>query len=67
MGTAVGAASASALPLFEMVNALKRELGIEGNISEVVGRACTELGVSTEGKNLTEQATECWALVNDAN
>lgn len=67
MGTAVGAASASAPPLVEMVNALKRELGIEGNVSEVVARACRELGVSTEGKNLTEQATECWVLVNGAN
>ena len=62
MGTAVGAASAP--PLVEMVNVLKSQLGLAGTISEVVERACQELGVNTEGMNLNQKATECWMMLS---
>ena len=66
MGQAVDEASATAgaadqLPtLVEMVNKIKFELGIDGNVAEVVSKACAELGVSTKGNSLIEQAGECW-------
>jgi hypothetical protein len=47
-------------PLIEMVGVIKRELGLEGTLAEVVAEACKQLGVSTEGKTLAEQATLCW-------
>jgi len=42
-----------------MVNKFKFELGIDGNVAEVVSKACAELGVSTKGNSLIEQASEC--------
>ena len=47
-------------PLIEMVGVIKRELGLEGTLAEVVAEACKQLGVSTEGNTLAEQATLCW-------
>ena len=64
---AVGGASSSVPsgvpPLIDIVNLLKRELGLEGNVAEVISRACKELGISPEGKSLTDQAKECWMAV----
>lgn len=66
MGTAVvggsgegGSSGAGSMPLIDQVNLLKRELNLEGNIAKVVADACVQLGVSTKGKSLVEQATEC--------
>jgi len=47
-------------PLIEIVELMKRELGLTGNVSEVVREGCAQLGVSAEGKTLIEQAKECW-------
>ena len=62
-----GTSSGSAPPLLiDVVNILKKELGISGNITQVVAAACDQLGVETTGKNLAEQAAECWRLVVSA-
>ena len=62
-----GPSSSSAPPpLIEVVNLLKKELGISGNITQVVAEACKQLGVETRGKSLAEQAAECWRLVASA-
>ena len=39
--------------------ALKRELGLSGNVHEVITAAAEALGVATEGKPLTEIAQLC--------
>ena len=49
--------------LIEMVNAIKKELGIDGTLAQVVAKACEELGVDTKGKALNQQATECWVIL----
>ena len=56
-------ADAAARPtLISMVQTLMRTLSLEGDASQVVAGACKKLGVSTEGKSLLEQATECYKL-----
>ena len=62
-----GPSSSSAPPpLIEVVNLLKKELGITGNIHEVLTQACEQLGLDRTGKSLTEQAAACWRLVASA-
>jgi len=46
-------------PLFEIVDALKRELALCGTMKEVVEQAAEALGVSVKGKPLSVLATEC--------
>lgn len=58
--TAGVAGGSSELPLIEMCEVFKAELGLEGNVAQVVAAACKELGVSTDGKSLMQQATECY-------
>lgn len=55
--------SAQPPPLIEMVNAIKKELGIDGTLAQVVAKGCEELGVDTKGKALNQQATECWVIL----
>merc|ERR1712216_691316 len=57
-GKAVGAP-----PLAEMVDLIKRELGLGGNMKEVIASACKQLGVDATGKNLHEQGHECWTVL----
>jgi len=47
------------LPLVEIVEIIKQEVGVDGTISDVVARGCAQLGVKTQGKSLIEQANEC--------
>ena len=47
------------LPLHEIVDALKRNLGLDGNFEEVVNAACLQLGVAPTG-SLPEKADSCW-------
>ena len=46
-------------PLREIVDALKRNLGLDGNFEEVVNAACLQLGVPPTG-SLPEKADTCW-------
>jgi hypothetical protein len=46
-------------PLHEIVDALKRNLGLDGNFEEVVNAACLQLGVQPTG-SLPEKADACW-------
>lgn len=72
-GNLIGGASAAAPsapqdgdappPLIEIVDLLKRELGLRGTIEQVISASCEQLGVKTKGKSLIEQAKECWILV----
>merc|ERR1712046_121644 len=44
---------------FEIVEVLKRELCLSGNMKDVVEQAAEALGLSTKGKNLHSIAEEC--------
>ena len=57
------AGDAGVPPLVEIVEMLKTQLELSGNIAEVVAAACEALGVSTEGKSLSAQAQECWLIL----
>ena len=46
-------------PLHEIVDGLKRNLGLDGNFEEVVNAACLQLGVPPTG-SLPEKADACW-------
>ena len=46
-------------PLHEIVDALKRNLGLDSNFEEVVNAACLQLGVPPTG-SLPEKADACW-------
>ena len=46
-------------PLHEICDALKRNLGLDGNFEEVVNAACLQLGVPPTG-SLPEKADACW-------
>jgi ankyrin repeat protein len=46
-------------PLFEIVNGLKRELGLSGNMHKVVHQAAEMLGLEAKGKSLVELGAEC--------
>ena len=49
--------------LIEMVAVLKRELGLEGNVKEVIDQAIEQLGVSAQGVSLMEQAVSCMKVL----
>jgi len=55
--------SGANLPLIEMVNILKRELGVEGTIQSVVQQAAEQVGVDIGGKPLPQLAKECLAAL----
>ena len=55
--------SAQPPPLIEMVNTIKKELGIDGTLAQVVAKGCEELGVDTKGKPLVQQAVECCVIL----
>ncbi len=57
-GTVVEATGAPP-PLHDIVDALKRNLGLEGTFAEVVDAACLQLGVAPTG-NLQEKGAACW-------
>ena len=46
-------------PLHEICDALKRNLGLDGNFEEIVNAACLQLGVPPTG-SLPEKADACW-------
>ena len=47
-------------PLVTIVNTLKIELHLEGNMTQVIAKACAQLGVSAEGKPIVQKARECY-------
>jgi hypothetical protein len=51
-------------PLHEIVDALKQNLGLDGNFEEVVDAACLQLGVSPTG-SLQEKADACWRAMEE--
>ena len=53
-------------PLVESVTILKRELGLDGTLNQVVHAAAEQLGVTTEGKSLVDLTAECIALLEGA-
>ena len=59
-----GASSSSSLPLVQMVDLLKTQLGIDSSaiLADAVDHACEQLGVSNKG-SLIERATECWEAI----
>jgi len=58
MGTVVAGGSAS-MPLAEMVEILKREIGLDGTMQSVVQGAAQQLGVAHEGQTLMQTAQLC--------
>ena len=59
MGTVVGEPAREPPPLHDIVDALKKNLGLDGTWPEVVDAACLQLGVAPTG-SLQEKADECW-------
>ena len=59
----VASASMHVRTLVEMSDLLKGQLGLSGNVAQVVASACEELGVATKGKSLVEQAREACAAL----
>ena len=57
-GTVVETAGAPP-PLHDIVDALKRNLGLDGTWPEVVDAACLQLGVAPTG-SLQEKGDACW-------
>ena len=57
-GTVVEAGGAPP-PLHDIVDALKRNLGLDGTWPEVVDAACLQLGVAPTG-SLQEKGDACW-------
>ena len=62
MGSAV---DGSSLTLSEQVDFLKRELGLSGNMANVVHQAAEQLGIDPAGKPLLEVAAMCMQVVGD--
>ena len=62
-GTVVEAAGAPP-PLHDIVDALKRNLGLDGTWPEVVDAACLQLGVAPTG-SLQEKADACWRAMEE--
>lgn len=59
--------NSNAPPLVEIVNELKRQLGLGKNgesMIEVVDAGCLELGLPTEGKSMVEKAAAAWKLLH---
>ena len=52
-------AATQGLTLIEMTKVLHDNLGVEGNVKEQVEEAVKQLGISTEGMTLIEQARAC--------
>ena len=68
MGTAVDGISSSSsaqLTLAEQVEFLKRELGLSGNMANVVHQAAEQLGIDPAGKPLLEVAAMCMQVAGD--
>ena len=59
MGTVVGEPAREPPPLHDIVDALKQNLGLDGNFQEVVNAGCLQLGVAPTG-SLPEKADACW-------
>ena len=59
--TYAGSAGKAPMALVEQVEVLRRELGLSGEATfkDVVHQAAEQLGLATEGKNITQIATEC--------
>jgi len=53
------AGSSTSMPLAEMVEILKREIGVDGSMHSVVQGAAQQLGVAHEGRPLIETAQLC--------
>ena len=51
-------------PLHEIVDALKRNLALDGTWPEVVDAACLQLGVAPTG-SLQEKADACWRAMEE--
>ena len=47
------------MTLIEQVQVFKRELGLEGNVKDVIDQAAEQLGVSAQGKPLSELSNMC--------
>ena len=47
------------MPLAEMVEILKREIGLDGTMQSVVQGAAQQLGVAHEGQTLMQTAQLC--------
>jgi len=63
-GSSDSSSSSSALTLKEMVDVLRRELGVKGeNIPQLVDAACAELGLQPDG-SLVERAKACVGLLH---
>ena len=59
MAAGAGSSSGQASTLRDHVHALQSELGVHGNMTEVVSKAAAELGIDPTGKSLAELAREC--------
>ena len=53
------AGSSTSMPLAEMVEILKREIGLDGTMHSVVQGAAQQLGVAHEGRQLIQTAQLC--------
>ena len=51
-------------PLHDIVDALKQNLGLDGNFQEVVNAGCLQLGVAPTG-SLQEKADACWRAMEE--
>ena len=64
MGTVVGEPAREPPPLHDIVDALKRNLALDGTWPEVVDAACLQLGVAPTG-SLQEKADACWRAMEE--
>ena len=64
MGTVVGESAREPPPLHDIVDALKRNLALDGTWPEVVDAACLQLGVAPTG-SLQEKADACWRAMEE--
>ena len=53
------ASSAPAMPLTQAAQILKGELGLEGNVSDIVKQAASQLGIAADHQPLVEVAKQC--------
>ena len=58
-GTAVASPTAPPMILIAQAELLKSQLGLSGNVADVIRQSCEQLGVDAKGKPLTEAATLC--------
>ena len=64
LGTVVGEPAREPPPLHDIVDALKQNLGLDGNFQEVVNAGCLQLGVAPTG-SLQEKADACWRAMEE--